>query len=122
MFNIVFNDFLISTQLFYAFLASKAGFGMTIMVWHQLNYSNGLLRFCRIKRVLPFLTLELRLRLNSRYWINPLSQFLVLALHKCRNFRPQILSGKFLLCRDGRHIFDFFKTLSLNDVSPPLFA
>lgn len=122
MFNLVIDNFLISAKLFYAFLANKAGFGMTIMMWHQLNCSNALLRFCRIKRVLPFLTLELRLRLNSRYWITPLSQFLVLALHKCQNFLPPILSGKFLLRRDGRHIFDFFKTLSLNDVSPPALA
>jgi hypothetical protein len=95
---------------------------MAMMLWHQLSYSSGLLRCCRMKRVLPFLTLELRLRLNSRYWMKPLSQFLVLALNKCRNFLPAILSGKLLLRRDGRHIFDFFKTLSLNDVSPPVLA
>jgi hypothetical protein len=54
----------------------------------------------------------MRLRLNPRYWMKQLSQFLVFALIKCRNFFPTIVSGKLLLRRDGRHGFDFLKNLS----------
>jgi hypothetical protein len=38
--------------------------------------------------------MEMRLRLSWRYWMKQLSQFLVFALIKCRNFPPTILSGK----------------------------
>jgi hypothetical protein len=66
--------------------------------------------------------MEMRLRLSWRYWMKQLSQFLVFALIKCRNFPPTILSGKLLLRRDGRHSFDFLKNLSLHDVSPLVFV
>jgi hypothetical protein len=96
---------------------SKAGMATVLMLWQQVGCCNGLLRFCRNARTVPFLTLELRFRLNLRYWSARLSR-LMFRCDGCPLF-PFIFSGKFLLRRDGHNIFDFFKTLSLSDVSPP---
>jgi len=94
--------------------------GMMLMLWHQMSYHHGLLRFCRIARTVPFLTPELRLLLNLRYWVKRVSK----ATFKSAPtfFLPSFLCLDFLFYRYGRHIFDFYKNLSLSDVSPPAFA
>jgi len=99
---------------------SKASLAMVLLVWHHTTYIGGVFRFNRIKHTVPFLLLDLRTRLNWRYWVMRLSRLALSA-----NYRDFFLSGngpKFLLHRDGRHIFDFFDTLALSDVSPPAFA
>jgi hypothetical protein len=101
---------------------SKVSLGMTMMLWLQLTYGGGLSRYCRIRRVLPFLTLELRMRLNPRYWISQISQFVFHSFNDRPIVFTSVLSAYFLLRRDGRNIFDFFKTLSIDDVSPPVLA
>jgi hypothetical protein len=94
---------------------------MSLLLWQQLSFSSGLLRFCRTYRTAPYLLLELRLRLNLRYWVTRLWKS---CLHN--SFRTSVsspvLSAPSLRRRDGQNIFDFFKTLSLSDVSPPVAA
>jgi hypothetical protein len=101
-------------------LAKRIHSGMSLMLWHQLSYHDGLHRFRRIARTVPFLTPELRLQLNLRNWVKRLSK----ATFKSAStlFLPSFLCLDFLFCRYGRHIFDFYKTLSLSDVSPPAIA
>lgn len=99
-------------------LFSKAGVVTVLLLWQQVGYCNSLLRFCRGARTVPFLVFELRFRLNLRYWVQRLSQLLLRI--NFRHFFPTIQSDKLLLRRDGRNIFDFFKTLCISDISPPL--
>lgn len=116
------KDFMVVLKELLLAFANKVALSMMILVCCQVACSNGFLRVRRILWVSPLLTLDLRSFLNLRNWMDPLSQSFVSALNTCRYFFPSILSGRILLRRDGRHIFDFFKTLSLNDVSPPVQA
>lgn len=101
-------------------LFSKAGVVIALLLWQHVGYCNRLLRFCRGARTVPFLIFELRFRLNLRYWVQRLSQ--LLRHDEVRRVCPAILSSTFLLLRYGRNIFDFFKTFSLSDISPPQIA
>jgi len=111
---------LASAQFLSMLLFSKAGLAMALLVWHNATYIGGVFRFNRIKHTVPFLLLDLRMRLNWRYWVTRLSRLALSANY--RDFFLPAAGPKFLLHRDGRHIFDFFKTLSLSDVSPPALA
>lgn len=114
------GSILASIQFLSLLLLSKAGLAMALLVWHHTTYIGGVFRFNRVKHTVPFLLLDLRTRLNWRYWMVRLSR---LAL--CTNYRDFFLpvaGPKFLLHRDGRHIFDFFNILALSDVSPPALA
>ena len=122
MFDFLLGCFAATIKFLWVVPVSKAGIGMTMMLWLQLTYGGGLSRYCRIRRVLPFLTLELRMQLNPRYWISQISQFIFHSFMSCRTVFTSVLSAHFLLRRDGRNIFDFFKTLSIDDVSPPILA
>jgi hypothetical protein len=122
MFNFLLDSFVAGIKFLWVVPVSKVGVGMTMMLWLQLTYGGGLYRYCRMRRVLPFLTLELRMQLNPRYWISQISQFTFHSFMSCRTVLASVLSTHFLLRRDGRNIFDFFKTLSIDDISPPVLA
>lgn len=120
MSSIYLNTLFAGLKILLICSVSKAGLAAATVLWQHSVYFGGLHRFCRIARTLPFLALELRTRLNLRYWVTRISRLARYA--NCRTPLPPILSPKFLVSRDGRNIFDLFKTLSLSDVSPPAFV
>lgn len=101
-------------------LFSKAGLATAFFLGQQIGFGSGLLRFCRSANTVPFLLLELRLRLNLRYWVVRASRLMI----QDELRRPLLLSGnREMLCFGaGRSTLDFFKTLALSDVSPPAVA
>jgi hypothetical protein len=105
----------------YVFSLVKVSLGVSLLLWQQLFYPSGLLRFCRTCRTVPYLLLELRLRLNMRYWVVRLSKLMVRS-GDCHALLTSTARHDYLPYRDGRQIFDFLKTLSLTDVSPPVLA
>jgi len=100
---------------------SKVSLGVSLLLWQQLFFPSGLLRFCRACRTVPYLLFELRLRLNLRYWVTRLSRLMVRASDCQTLFHSTACHGYLPTC-GGRTIFDFFKTLAITDVSPPAFA
>lgn len=102
-------------------LFSKAGLATAYFLGQQIGFGSGLLRFCRSANTVPFLLLELRLRLNLRYWVVRVSRLIIIQ-DDLR--RPLLLSGnrEMLWFGAGRSILNFFKTLALSDVSPPAVA
>jgi hypothetical protein len=120
MFNLFAGSYMAAIKLLSILSVSKAGLAVGLMLWHQAVYGNGFYRFCHLAHALPFLTLELRIRLNLHYWVKRLWQF---ARHcQGRSLLPSVPSIEFLRRRDGHTIFDFFKTLSFSGISPPAFA
>lgn len=101
-------------------LFSKAGLATAFFLGQQIGFCSGLLRFCRSANTVPFLLLDLRLRLNLRYWVVLLSRLVMQDKHR----RPLSLPGnREILCLGAGHkTLDFFKTLALSDVSPPAVA
>jgi len=106
---------------FYMFSLIKVSLGVSLLLWQQLCFPSGLLRFCRTCQTVPYLMLELRMRLNMRYWVSWLSLSMVQA-NTCQTHSFTISHHDYLASRDGRRIFDFLKTLSIADVSPPAFS
>lgn len=103
-------------------LSMGQGSLITILFLAQVMLSScGLHPFCRFTRTMARFGLELRLRLKLQYWLVKMARF-----NRCANCREKIMaagiSSQFLLRRDGRNIFDFFKTVSFNDVSPPVWV
>lgn len=95
---------------------------ITILVLSQMMLSSCGLPPCHcLNRMLPRLGLEWRLRLNFQHWLVKMARF-----KRCANCREKLvaagISPQFLLRRNGRNIFDFFKTVSFNDVSPPVWV
>ncbi len=103
------------------FSLAKVSLGLSFLLWQQLFFPSGLLRYCRTRQTVPYLLLELRMRLNMRYWVVRLSK-LALRSCDCHGFLASSARHDYLPYRYGRQIFDFFKTLSLTDVSPPAVA
>ena len=99
----------------------KVSLGLSFLLWQQLFFPSGLLRFCRTCQTVPYLLLELRMRLNMRYWVVRLSK-LTLRSTDCYAVPASTARHDYLPYRYGRRIFDFIKTLSLTDVSPPAVA
>jgi hypothetical protein len=97
--------------------AGKISIAAALMLWHQ---ASGSYRFCHLVRALPFLALELRIWLDFNNWLTQLSQ--LVRHHGSRNLPPSVPSMEFLRWRDGHTIFDFFKTLSFDGISPPAIA
>ncbi|MDZ7290222.1 MAG: hypothetical protein ONB44_12970 [candidate division KSB1 bacterium] len=89
-----------------------------LVVWQIMLSSCGLLPFQRLAQFVPMVVVELRMRFSLRYWLTKVSR-----LNLCTNQRPKfippVIGFDLLLHRDGLNIFDFFKTFSFNDVSPP---
>ncbi len=98
---------------------SQTGLLMVLFVWPLAISSCGLHPFSRLAQNLPWLIQELRIQLNLHYLLARVSR-LALYANSRRNTLPPLFSAKFLLRRDGQDIFDFLKTFSLNDVSPPV--
>lgn len=122
MYNIGVGSSFPDLEIVCFFAVSQAGCGiLTLMIWQLMMSSYGIHPFGRLGQALPLLLVELSQRLKLRYWLAKISR---LALNtKSRHKFPLVFfSPEFLLCRDGPNIFDFFKTLSLNDVSPPVCA
>jgi hypothetical protein len=120
MFNFFAGGNIAALKFLSIISVTKASLAVTLMLWHQAVYCNGFYRFCHLAYALPFLTLELRIRLDFRYWVKRLSQ-LARYCHS-RKLLPPVPSTDFLLWRDGHKIFDFFKTLSFSGISPPALA
>jgi hypothetical protein len=72
----------------------------------------------RVAQTLSWLVSGLQMQCNLPAWLTKVMRRIIDA--NFHDLLPPILSLKFLLRRDGRNIFDFFKTLSLNDISPPV--
>ena len=99
---------------------SQVGSGiMTLMIWQLMISSYGISPFRRSGQALPLLVSELPWQLKLHYWLTRISRF-VLTTKNHHKFLFVVFSPIFLLRRDGQDIWDFFKTLSLNDVSPPV--
>lgn len=106
-----------------AFLLAVSQFGsgvITLWLWQLLLFGYGLQREKRTTFFSPVTIMQNWARFNGRYWASDFSPFIDLL--NWRHLLPPILSPKFLLRRDGQDIFDFYKTLAVNDVSPPAFA
>jgi hypothetical protein len=118
MHNIYASSSFMGLELLGFLSVSQAGLPLAFVLWQVMFSNSGLQPCSRLAHTLSVMVLELRLHLNVHHWVTRVSR---LGLHpSCRrNFLPPIVSSKFLLRRDGQHIFDFFKTFSLNDVSPP---
>ncbi len=116
MYNIYASSSFMGLELLGFLSVSQAGLPLAFVLW-QIMFSNAGLQPCsRLAHTLSVLVLE---HFNVHHWVARVSR-LGLQPSRCRNSLPPILSSKFLLRRDGQHIFDFFKTFSLNDVSPPV--
>ncbi|MGH7455434.1 MAG: hypothetical protein ACRENG_29035 [bacterium] len=116
MYNIYASSSFMGLELLGFLSVSQAGLPLAFVLW-QIMFSNSGLQPCsRLAHTLSVLVLE---HFNVHHWVTRVSR-LGLPPSCRRNALPPILSSKFLLRRDGQHIFDFFKTLSLNDVSPPV--
>lgn len=107
---------------FLILLSVGPGSLITILVLAQMMLSSCGLPPChRLDRMLSRFSLEWRLRLNFQHWLVKMARF-----NRCANCGETIvapgISSLFLLRRDGRNIFDFFKTVSFNDVSPPVWV
>jgi hypothetical protein len=120
MVNLFLGSFIVGAKALAMLLFSKVSVATTLLLWQHAVGFGGWQRLNSIRQTLPFLMLELRMRLNRRNWIVRLSHLALFANH--RDFSPPVFSSLFLLRRDGRHILDFFKTLACSDVSPPAFA
>jgi hypothetical protein len=115
MYNLYASSSFMGLELLGFLSVSQAGLPLALVLW-QVMFSNSGLQPC--SRLAHTLSVLVREHFNVHHWVTRVSR---LGPHSsCRNALPPILSAKFLLRRDGRHIFDFFKTLSLNDVSPPV--
>ncbi|MDZ7269019.1 MAG: hypothetical protein ONB48_14900 [candidate division KSB1 bacterium] len=101
-------------------LFSKAGLATAFLLGQQIGFCSGLLRFCRSAHTVPFLFMELRLRLNLRYWVVWLSRLVL--QDKQRQSPPPTTHCEVLCFGIGRNILDLFKTLTLSDISPPALA
>jgi hypothetical protein len=113
------NSFMLSLKIIAIVCLGRMSGGIAIVLWQQLIFPSGLLRFCRTCNTVPYLLLELRLRLNLRYWMIRLSRAMIRSTC-CQSLFSASARHGYLHYRDGRRAFDFFKTLSLTDVSPPL--
>ncbi len=120
MLNPTANILLAGLKPVWLLLFSKAGLATVFFLGQQIGFGSGLLRFCRSANTVPFLLLDLRLRLNLRYWVVRVSRLMI----QDELRRPLLLPGnREMLCFGaGRNILDFFKTLALSDVSPPAVA
>ncbi len=116
MHNIYASSSFMGLELLGFLSVSQAGLPLALVLW-QVMFANSDLQPC--SRLAHTLSVLVREHFNVHHWVARVSR---LGLHpSCRrNALPPILSSKFLLRRDGQHIFDFFKTFSLNDVSPPV--
>lgn len=114
------GNLLAALKFLSAFSAAKIGIAATLFVWHQAIFCNGAHRLRSLAAALPFLALELRLRLNVRNWLTQISR--LARRHGSRNLPPPAPSMEFLLWRDGHSVIDFYKTLSFSGASPPAFA
>jgi hypothetical protein len=116
MHNIYASSSFMGLELLGFLSVSQAGLPLVFVLWQVMFSSSGLQPYGRLAHSLSVLVRE---HFNVHHWVRRVSR---LGLNpSCRrNALPPILNAKFLLRRDGRHIFDFFKTLSLNDVSPPV--
>lgn len=105
-----------------ALLSVSQGSLITILViWQVMLSSCGLHPFHRLTQTIPMFVLEVRTRFDFRYWLVKMARFNLYSNGR-EKLIPSVISLKFLLRRDGRNIFDFFKAFSFNDVSPPVFA
>jgi len=120
MVNLFLGSFIVGAKVLAMLLFSKVSIATTLLLWQHVVGFGGWPRINSIRQTLPFLVLELRIRLNWRNWVARLSHLALSANY--RNFFLPVFSSQFLLRRDGRHIFDFFKTLACSDVSPPAFT
>jgi hypothetical protein len=91
---------------------------VVLMVWQLLFSSSRIHLSGRVPNTLSCLVSVLQMQRNLSAWLTKAMRRIVLA--SFHDLLPPVFSLKFLLRRDGRHIFDFFKTLSLNDISPPV--
>lgn len=122
MYNIGVGSSLPGLEIVCFLAVSQAGCGiMTLMIWQLMMSSYGILPFGRRGQVLPLLVVELSPRFKLHYWLAKISR-LALNTKSRHKFPLVVFSPEFLLRRDGPNIFDFFKTFSLNDVSPPVCA
>lgn len=117
MFVICTGNYFAGMEILIFFSASHTSLMLALLLWHLVTPDNGLRRFCSIAGTLHAV-LALRTRLNLCHWVKWLSQRT--ARTNCQTPLPTLLSPHFLLRRDGHTIFDFFKTLSISDVSPPV--
>ena len=115
MHNLYASSSFMGLELLGFLSVSQAGLPLAFVLW-QVMFSNSGLQPC--SRLAHTLSVLVREHFNVHHWVTRVSR---VGRHpsRRRNSLPPILSSKFLLRRDGQHIFDFFKTLSLNDVSPP---
>lgn len=118
MTNVYLIGFADIMKSIYFFSLVKVGLGVSLLLWQQLFFPSGLLRFCRSCQTVPYLLLELRLRLNLHYWVARLSGSMLRSFGNAA-LHTSTARHDYLPFRDGRKIFDFFKTLAVSDVSPP---
>ena len=105
----------------YLSLLSSATLAAATVLWLHTAHLEGLHRFLRIARTVPFWVVELRACLKVRAWAERFNSHAVPATD-ARPPRLSPLDIDYLQSRSGQTVFDFFKTLSITDVSPPVLA